>query len=81
VVGSRTAPVEEVVEHGRNGLLVDFFDVDGLAASVVDALREPAAYAAMRTAARQTVVQRYDLDSVCLPRACALFERLVRPRP
>jgi glycosyltransferase involved in cell wall biosynthesis len=78
VVGSRTPPVEEVIEHGRNGLLVDFFDVDGLADAVVDALARPHAFRAMRTAARLTALERYDLRRVCLPRLTALFDRMGR---
>ena len=74
VIGSRTPPVEEVIKSGRNGVLVDFFDVDGLADAVVDALANPEAYRAMRAAARQTVMERYDLRRVCLPAWMRLLE-------
>ena len=76
VVGSRTPPVEEVIDHGRNGLLVDFFDVRALADAVVDVLAKPHHYRIQREAARQTVIERYDLKSICLPRHIALIERL-----
>ncbi|HEX6003347.1 MAG TPA: glycosyltransferase [Burkholderiales bacterium] len=76
VVGSRTPPVAEVIEHRKNGLLVDFFDVKGLAETVVDALARPLEYAPLREAARRTVIERYDLESICLPQQIALVERL-----
>jgi glycosyltransferase involved in cell wall biosynthesis len=61
VVGSRTAPVEEIVRHGENGLLFDFFDREDLVRTVDMALREPEAYADLRLKARQTMVQGYEL--------------------
>jgi glycosyltransferase involved in cell wall biosynthesis len=76
VVGSRTAPVEEVIEDGVTGRLVDFFDIAGWSAALIDALARPEAYLAMRAAARDMVRARYDLRSVCLPRQVALLERL-----
>ena len=77
VIGSRTAPVEEVIEHGRNGWLVDFFDRDGLAEAMVEALQAPpGAHDRLRSNARETIVSRYDLQRVCLPRQRALVERL-----
>jgi len=76
VVGSDTAPVREVIEHERNGLLVDFFDRDALVATVCDVLEHPSRHAALREAARRTVVERYDLDTVCLPRQIALVQSL-----
>ena len=76
LVGSATAPVEEVIAHGQNGLLVDFFDGDALAATVIDALASPSKVAHLRAAARATAVQRYDLASVCLPQQLQLLERL-----
>ena len=75
VVGSRTAPVAEVIADGETGVLVDFFDVRGLSASLIAALADPAKYAPMRLAARQSVIARYDLKTRCLPRQIAFIER------
>lgn len=77
VVGSATPPVQEVIEHGRNGLLVDFFDVTGLADTVIDALGQGAKLRSLRTAARADSIARYDLLSVCLPQQVALLEAVV----
>ncbi|WP_254453650.1 glycosyltransferase [Siccirubricoccus sp. G192] len=80
VIGSATAPVQEVIEHGRNGLLVDFFSSEELAGTVVRALETPAAMAPLRAAARETVVRRYDLRSVCLPQQLALVDAVAAGR-
>ncbi len=74
VVGSDTAPVREVVEHGRNGLLTDFFDHEALAHCVADALERREELAPLRAAARQTIVDGYDLLKHCLPAQLALLE-------
>ena len=75
VIGSRTPPVEEVITHGRNGILCDFFDVDGFADAVVDALAHPDRYQPLRDAGRRTVVERFDARSVCVPAWLALFDQ------
>jgi glycosyltransferase involved in cell wall biosynthesis len=75
VVGSRTAPVEEVITDGVNGLLVDFFDLDGWVNALTLALAEPARYAGIRQAARRTIVESYDLKQLCLPRLIDFVER------
>ncbi|NJL07750.1 MAG: glycosyltransferase [Methylacidiphilales bacterium] len=66
VIGSDTAPVREVID-GRNGLLVPFFDSTQLADCVIDALTYGAHYTRMRQRARETVVERFDLERRCLP--------------
>jgi glycosyltransferase involved in cell wall biosynthesis len=53
--------VEEVLQHGVNGLLVDFFDVGGVADRVVEALEQGDAFQALRARARSDAVQRYDV--------------------
>src|SRR5688572_18442130 len=78
VVASRTAPVEEVIRDGENGLLVDFFSPEGIAARVDEALSMDAE--PLRQRARQTVVERYDLRRVCLPAQVALVASLKRQR-
>jgi glycosyltransferase involved in cell wall biosynthesis len=74
VIGSRTAPVEEVIVDGENGRLVDFFDVPGWSAALIEALEAPGRFASQRAAARRTVQDRYDLK-ICLPRMVAFVER------
>ncbi|WP_241499383.1 glycosyltransferase [Chromobacterium sphagni] len=73
VIGSRTAPVQEVIEEGRNGLLVDFFSPEDIADAVAGACRSRQDLAELRQAARQSVVERYDLTEVCLPRQLQLL--------
>ena len=73
VVGSRTAPVEEVITHGKNGWLTDFFDHQVLADTLAEALEQGARLGGIRRAARQTIVERFDLRSICLPRHVELL--------
>ncbi len=67
VVAGNTGPVQEVITHGVNGLLVDFFDVGALRSQVIDVLADPEAYRNLGTKARQTVLEKYDLKTKCLP--------------
>jgi len=77
IVGSDTAPLRDVIRHGENGLLVDFFDGEALARQVAAVLADPAAHQPLRRAARDTVVERFDLQRVCLPQQLALVDRLL----
>ena len=78
VIGSATAPVQEVIVDGQNGRLVDFFDRDALVATVSAALRDPTRGRALREAARATVVQRYDVRR-CVAAALKLISALAKP--
>jgi glycosyltransferase involved in cell wall biosynthesis len=77
VVGSDTQPVREVIQNGKNGILVDFFDVQGLAEKVMKILENPGKYDFLRKAARQTIVYNYDLKTICLPKQMELVNSLV----
>jgi glycosyltransferase involved in cell wall biosynthesis len=76
VVGSRTAPVEDVIRDGENGVLVDFFKPGEIAERVVDALAEPEQFDSQRALARQTIVENYDLKRICLPGQLRLIDLL-----
>ncbi len=76
VVASDTPPVREVIEDGKNGLLVDFFDVRALARTVVRAVADRSAHDEIRASARRTVVEKYDLKTICLPRHLKLIRSL-----
>ena len=78
VLGSATAPVQEVIADGVNGRLVDFFDSDAIAHGLADMLANPAALVPLRAAARASVVEHYDLHSRCLPQWVTLLEGVAR---
>jgi glycosyltransferase involved in cell wall biosynthesis len=80
VVSSRTGPVEEVIRDGENGWLVDFPDPAALAERLTDMLATRNRHAAIRRAARDIVITRYDLHRVCLPAQLALLRRLTGTR-
>jgi glycosyltransferase involved in cell wall biosynthesis len=73
VVGSATAPVMEVINHGKNGLLVDFFKPSDLAAAIAELLTRRDLATAFGNAARQTVLKRYELKR-CLARQLGLMQ-------
>lgn len=72
VIGSRTPPVEEVIKEGENGLLVDFFSHEAIAACVNNALDHPQKMRPLRQAARQTILDRYALET-CLQQQIQLI--------
>jgi glycosyltransferase involved in cell wall biosynthesis len=80
VVGSRTAPVEELIEDGVNGRLVDFWDIKAWSDALTEGLAQPEKFMPLRRAARQTIVENYDLQSVCMPRMVEYVESFA-PKP
>ena len=76
VVASRTPPVEEVLREGENGLLVDFFSPAQIAARVVAVLEDRGAHASLGGNARHTVIENFDLKSICLPAQLKLLEEV-----
>lgn len=77
VIGSRTPPVEEVIQDGVNGLLADFFSPKEIADRVIDALTQPEKMAQIRVAARQTVLDHYSLEH-CLHQQIQLIQAVAR---
>lgn len=77
VIGSATPPVQEVIRHGDNGLLVDFFDIQALAEQVASVLADRAGHRPLADQARRTVVADYDRDTVSLPKQLALVDSLI----
>jgi glycosyltransferase involved in cell wall biosynthesis len=76
VIGSATAPVQEVIEHRVNGLLTDFHDHEAVAGLTADALEAGVSLDPLRRRAREIVEERYSLQR-CLPRQLELVRRLV----
>lgn len=66
VLASATAPVLEAIDDGVNGLLCDFHSPQDIADKAAAALAGRGELGHLRKAARQTVLERYDL-SRCLP--------------
>ena len=61
VIGSDTAPVREVIDHGVNGILVPFFDTEALVKATMSALEHPRDFEGVRERARASV-QKFGLN-------------------
>jgi glycosyltransferase involved in cell wall biosynthesis len=70
-----TAPVREVMTHGRSGLLVRGDDLDAVAREALRVLDDPTEHRPLGDGAAAVVRERYDRD-VTLPRLAAWFARL-----
>ncbi|WP_287882684.1 glycosyltransferase [Paracoccus sp. (in: a-proteobacteria)] len=67
VVGSDTEPVRELVRDGKNGRLVPFFDQLALEVALIRGLAGDPDAARLQAAARETILQGYDLHRHSLP--------------
>jgi glycosyltransferase involved in cell wall biosynthesis len=67
IVAGDTEPVREVMAHGQTGMLVDFFDKDDLVSKTITLLDDPIKRNHLGQAAREFVVNRFDLKRICLP--------------
>jgi glycosyltransferase involved in cell wall biosynthesis len=79
VLTSDTAPVREFVRHGETGLLRNFFDVDGLAETALQVLKDPEAYRHLGAAGERLIRERYSLESL-IPRMTAFYEEVADGR-
>jgi glycosyltransferase involved in cell wall biosynthesis len=79
VLASDTAPVQEMITHDKNGLLVDFFDVDAFADQALRVLDEPRKFKHLGQAAQQLIRERYSLD-VCDKLHLQLYQDAVKSR-
>ena len=77
VVSTTVSGVPDLVQHGHNGLLAAPHDVVAITAAMAALLDDAPRRAALGAAARQTVVEHFDL-SVSARQLAALFEGTLR---
>ena len=75
ILASDTPPVKEMISHGQNGLLCDFFDVDKLVRQAHEVLNAPAAFRHLGAAGTELIREKYSIE-VCLPQLSDLFTRI-----
>ena len=77
VLASDTPPVREMIRHGENGLLADFYDVDKFVELANQVIDNPPGYRHLGVAARNTIEQNYSLD-VVFPKLCEFYQGVAR---
>jgi glycosyltransferase involved in cell wall biosynthesis len=71
VVATRVGGVPELIEDGETGFLIEPGDLENLVKVLVELIEHPDLRASMGAAARQHIVENYDLTT--LPRTIANF--------
>ena len=80
IVASSTPPVLEVIDDQVHGLLFDFFNQAALVKKVCEVLDDPSRMVDMRARARQRVIEKYDLETVCLPKQLNLIKSIAEQK-
>ena len=80
VLASNTAPVREMIAHEQNGLLVDFFDVDGFVTQAHKVLDDSTAFRPLGEAGIAMIREKYSLD-VCLPKILEFYREVTNSSP
>ena len=62
VVATRHAGIPDVVQHGKTGLLVDEWDVDGMAANLEQLLIDPGLATRLGSSARERVESKFSMQ-------------------
>ncbi|MDQ8160450.1 MAG: glycosyltransferase, partial [Gemmatimonadota bacterium] len=76
VIGARAGGLPEVVTDGETGFLHPVGDIDGMAASAIALLQDPARWASMSAAAAADARRRFSEDAV-VAQYEALYERTI----
>ncbi|MBM80528.1 MAG: glycosyl transferase family 1 [Planctomycetaceae bacterium] len=79
VLASNTAPVQEMIKHGENGLLADFYDVDHFTELAMQVLDDPQGHRYLGDNAMAMIQDRYTLEK-CLPQMLELYESAINDR-
>jgi len=79
VVATRVNAVGDVVQHERNGLLVDPGDVDGIAKALTRLIDDPDLRRRLGETGRNDHREKYDQDA-CMNRLTDLWRRVAKPK-
>lgn len=77
IVASDTSPVKEAIQHDKTGVLVDFFDVQGLTDQVCTLLDDNKVRNQLGKNARRFAQKNYDLNKICLQKQLQWVEGLI----
>lgn len=81
IVASDTAPLKEAIKHGETGRLFPFFDKDKMVEEICTVLENREMADELGLAARKFAQEKYDLQSVCLPRQMEWIDQLAAMEP
>jgi len=60
VIGARVGAIPEVIENGKNGLLVEFGNQDQLASAILSLVQNPELRASMGESGKKKVIERFN---------------------
>jgi glycosyltransferase involved in cell wall biosynthesis len=77
ILASDTAPVREMIQHGQNGILFDFFSPESMAELANQLLDRHEEYRPLGHNGAALVREKYSID-VCLPQMVQMYESAIR---